>query len=101
MECGGDDFELDHFKRHNYSEYELFFQQRLILCDFCDVDFGSYDPSYFGFKKEKKIGIEHFNFIRDINNKEMTTDLYCTKCNYRLSFLKFVDKCRSENAKCT
>ena len=55
MECGGDDFELDHFKEHNYTEYEIFFDQRLVLCDFCDVDFGSYDPTYFGFKKKRRL----------------------------------------------
>ena len=101
MVCGGDDFELDHYKEHKYAEYEILFDQRLILCNFCDVDFGSHDPTYFGFKKEKKIGFDYFEFIRDIPNKKMTTDKYCPECKSRLSFLKFVEKCRFENLKST
>lgn len=71
MECGGDDFELDHYTEHHYKEYELYFGQRLILCDFCDVDFSSYDPTYFGFPRGRRIGLQDWNFVREIKDKEL------------------------------
>ncbi|MBX2842903.1 MAG: hypothetical protein KTR26_14125 [Flammeovirgaceae bacterium] len=99
MECGGDDFEQDHYKEHKYAEYELYFGQRLILCNFCDVDFGSFDPTYFGFPPGTKVGIGDFHFIREISDKELRKDKYCPECGYRLSFLKFVETCKRENEK--
>lgn len=97
MECGADEFELDHYLDHNYNEYELFFGLRLVLCDFCDVDFGSYDPTFFGFKNRKSLGFEHFHFIREVTDKTMHYDKYCPKCVYRLPFLKFVMESRKMN----
>ena len=97
MECGGDEMELNHFTEHNYKEYEVFFGQKLILCNFCDVDFGSYDPTHFGFEKGKKIGYEYFDFVRDIMDKDLKMDKYCPNCKCRLPFLKFVENCRVEN----
>src|SRR4028119_1295081 len=87
MECGADDFERDHYQSHDYTEYETYFGQRLILCDFCDVDFGSYDPTYFGFPKDRRLGLEEWNFIRDISDKELRPDKYCPECKHRLPFL--------------
>src|SRR5690348_10199500 len=48
-DCGADPAELGHLaeERHKYAEF-LIFDTAIILCDFCQVDFGSYDPSYFG-----------------------------------------------------
>lgn len=99
MQCGADEFELDHYKTHKYREYELYFGQRLILCDFCDVDFGSYDPTYFGFPKNRRVGFEDFIFIKDIEDKELRKDKFCPQCCNRLPFLKFIDTCRKENGK--
>ena len=99
MECGGDESELDHFKKHEYREYDLYHGYKLILCDFCYVDFGSYDPTYFGFEKNKRLGLEDFEFVKDISDRELRIDKYCPNCNYRLAFLKFVDYCRKENEK--
>ena len=90
MECGGDEMELDHYQKHQYREYKLSFEQRLVLCDFCDVDFGSFDPTYFGFPTGQKVGLEHFNFVRDVRDNSLRKDKYCPSCQYRLSFLKFM-----------
>lgn len=97
MECGGNEMELNHFSERQFREYEVFFGLRLVLCNFCAVDFGSYDPTHFGFKKDKKIGHGYFNFVRDINDKDLKIDKYCPNCNCRLPFLKFVENCRVKN----
>jgi hypothetical protein len=99
MECGADDFELDHYKEHEYKVYEVYFGQRLILCDFCEVDFASYDPTYFGFPKGRPIGLKDWSFVREITEKELRKDKYCSNCQHRLPFLKFVEVCRRENGR--
>ena len=99
MDCGGNESVINHGQNGQYREYELYFQQRLILCDFCDVDFGSYDPTYFGFGRGKKLGYQDFNFTREIFDRSLKKDKYCLECKHRLSFLKFVQKCREENNK--
>lgn len=99
MECGSDDFEQDHYKEHDYAEYELYFGQRLILCDFCQVDFSSYDPTYFGFSLGTRLGLNDFQFIREITDVELRKDKCCPECGQRLPFLKFVEACRRANKK--
>ncbi len=98
-ECGADDFELDHFKEHKYHEYVLYHDLRLVLCDFCDVDFGSYDPTYFGFEKDKRIGYEDFELIREVEEVKLRKGKHCPECGYNLPFLKFVKECRISNEK--
>ncbi|OGS87194.1 MAG: hypothetical protein A2724_06800 [Fluviicola sp. RIFCSPHIGHO2_01_FULL_43_53] len=97
MNCGGNSTKLNHYRTQKFTEYEVYFDQRLILCDFCDVDFSSYDVTYFGFKKGKRIGLNDFNFVKEIPNNELHFDHFCPKCLHRLSFLKFIKKCRIEN----
>lgn len=97
-ECGADDFELDHFKEHKYHEYVLYHGLRLVLCDFCDVDFGSYNPTYFGFQKGERISYKDFQIVREITDIKMTKGKFCPKCSYNLPFLKFVNECRVKNA---
>jgi len=65
-ECGGDPDELRHFRggEHSYAEYEVFPGLNLILCDFCDVDFGSYNPTSFGLVPKSRIGFEKMSRIR-------------------------------------
>ena len=98
-ECGADDFELKHFEEHQYHEYVLYHELRLVLCDFCVVDFGSFDPTYFGFEKGKRIGYEDFEMLREISSNKLIKGKYCPECNYNLPFLKFVNQCRISNGK--
>lgn len=55
---------------------------------FCDVDFGSYDPTFLGFPKGKRVGLEDWNFVNDIMDKALSRDKYCPNCNHRLAFKK-------------
>jgi len=96
MDCGGAESELDHYKQHTYKEYEIAFGERLILCDFCDVDFGSYKRDFFGFTN-KHSGFEHLQFVRDIHDKSLRKGYFCSSCHMTHSFLKFVAVCREKN----
>jgi hypothetical protein len=99
-DCGDDPKELDDFRAgiHVYREWIIYNDLRLVLCDFCDVDFGSYIPSYFGFKNGKRLSLTDFAFVRDMHNPVIEKDNYCTECRKRLKFLKFLAAIREMNA---
>lgn len=95
-DCGGFSEELEHFRKgvHDYTEWEIFPGIRAVLCDSCDVDFGSYDPTYFGLPKGTNIGFDTMRLIKKLNNLSITKDGYCPECQHRLAFLLFVAKAR-------
>ena len=65
MDCGHDPQELQHFAdcQHTYAENLIFGPLSLVLCNFCQVDFGSYDPTYFGLPPRARIGFEYMSFV--------------------------------------
>lgn len=96
MDCGHDPQELQHFAegRHTFAEYRIFDSLSLVLCSFCQVDFGSYDPAYFGLPASARIGFEHISFVRDVVPPPHTFDKVCPECHRRLSFLQFLSAAR-------
>jgi hypothetical protein len=98
MDCGASEQGLQQLMTATYTEYQTYFNQRLVLCNFCDVDFSSYKPEYFGFSSDKKIGLQDFNFVRQVADKSLRVDKYCPHCDKRLAFLKFVNGCRQNNS---
>jgi hypothetical protein len=99
-DCGHLSEEIDHFLKHQhtYDEVKLFGRFILVLCDFCQADFPSYDPSYFGLPNnanlEKAANMELLNKVEDTSIQK---DFYCPHCQHRLVFLEFVDQCRKIN----
>jgi rRNA maturation endonuclease Nob1 len=100
-DCGGDPVELEHLRegKHTYAEYEVFPGLSLTLCDFCAVDFGSYDPAFFGLTKGTKIGFEKMNFVRQCDNPQPQLNKFCPRCGYKLPFLRFVAKARERHTR--
>lgn len=98
-ECGGNNLELEHYKEHKYHEYILYHDLRLVLCDYCDVDFGSFDPTYFGFTKNTQIGYQDFQLIREVIDIRLVQGKFCEQCGFRLPFLNFIRDCRIANEK--
>ena len=98
MECGADPEEVQHFRdgTHTYHELEVLPGHRLVLCDFCMVDFGSYDPHFFGLPRGARLRFEHMKLIRDVQEVSMGKDKFCTSCGYRLKFLEFVRAVREQ-----
>ena len=98
MDCGWDPVELDHLddSKHTYHELEVLPGHRLVLCNFCMVDFGSYEPEYFGLPKNYSLGYEHMKMIRDVANPKQEIDSYCATCKGRSKFLNFVATVRTE-----
>ena len=99
MECGGSPKELEHFEkgRHTFHELEVFPELNLVLCNFCMVDFGSFDPTFFGLEEDARVGYERMKFVRDINESSLGRDKFCTNCGYRLKFLSFVAAAREQH----
>ena len=100
-ECGAVPQEIEHFAsgKHSYAEYEVFPSLKLTLCNFCDVDFGSFDPAYFGLPRNARIGYEHMRLISPIREPALGKDKFCPACNLRLSFLRFVQQARQQHAR--
>lgn len=98
-DCGALPEELDEFTRgeHEYSEWEVFPGLTAVLCDFCDADFASYDPTYFGLPKESRVEMERMEPLRKLEGLSITKDGYCPECRQRLAFLEFISQARRQN----
>jgi len=97
MDCGHLPEELVHFSegQHTYDEIELLDRFRLVLCDFCQVDFGSYEADYLGLPKRRRVGFEHMRVIRHFADPSVGKDWVCKVCNHRSAFLKFLIRFRA------
>jgi hypothetical protein len=92
MDCGSNPKEIEHARAgiHTFAEYRIFGDLSLVLCNFCQVDFGSYDPTFFGLPRGTRVGMEcGWDFVRDVQ-PVITKDKCCPKCGHRLPFLEFV-----------
>ncbi len=91
-DCGHDSEELEHLAqgRHTYAEFTAFGALPIVLCDFCDADFGSYYAAYFGMAGERLVGNDVLGFSRSIDPQSVPhSDKYCPACGHRLAFLNF------------
>ncbi len=93
-DCAALPIELGHLAegRHKYAE-SLVFDTTIILCDFCQVDFGSYAPDYFGRSHRVRYG-KGMTFVRDVLDTRAGKDKYCGNCGRRLAFLRFLASVR-------
>ena len=99
MDCGFDRTEIEHARAgmHTYAEYRIFGRLSLVLCNFCHVDFSSYDPTFFGLQSGSRIDICRWEFVREAP-PIIAKDKCCVKCGYRLPFLEFVAQARELHA---
>jgi hypothetical protein len=99
--CGASAEELEHFAsgKHTYAEYEVFAPLKLTLCNFCDVDFGSSDPTFFGLPPNSRIGFQHMRLVQPLREPALGKDKFCPVCKLRLSFLRFVHQARQQHAR--
>ena len=92
-DCGHDSAELDHLASdaHTYAEFEVF-GSRIVLCNFCMVDFSSYNGERFGLRQGKTIGLgtSEFRELRTVEETGVSKDKVCPACNRRLKFLNWV-----------
>lgn len=97
-DCGADPAELSHLAegRHKYAEF-LIFDSPIVLCDFCQVDFGSYAAEYFGQSYRVRLG-KGLTFVRDVADPQPSKDKYCANCGKRLAFLRFLACVRERGA---
>ena len=102
MECGGNDIEIGHLRKgeHTYAIYRIFKKYDIALCDFCQADFSSYGPEYFGLAKGRRVGLgREFDYVKDVDDLSVRRDKYCPACRHRLPFLRFIKNARESNAK--
>jgi len=95
-ECGNIPEEIEHTAAgiHTFAEMRIFGDLTLVLCNFCQVDFGSFHPEYFGLPRAAVIGYEKMQFLRTVDDVRIGKDKVCPNCKYRLAFLRFVRAAR-------
>ena len=91
MECGGDPRELKMLQdqAHSYNEVLVFGRFRLLLCDFCQIDFGTYPSYFFGLPRNRHLGFNDLVYQRTVD-PVLGHDWVCTGCGYRLAFTQAV-----------
>ena len=96
FDCGDDLKELEHLAsgKHTYSEY-LAFGVPIVLWNFCQADFSSYDPKYFNRPRGTKLGLPEFTFVRQRREPAQAKDKFCPSCERRLAFLRFLRAVRA------
>ncbi|HKG22263.1 MAG TPA: hypothetical protein VKC34_10210 [Blastocatellia bacterium] len=99
MECGNDPHEVEHAiaRRHTYAEMRIFGDVTLVLCGFCQVDFGAFNPTFFGLSRESLLEFREMEFLSAVEEIYIRRDSYCPRCGYRLPFLSFIQKVRELN----
>jgi len=76
-------------REHIYHEFVAFNSLKVVLCDFCDADFGSYYSSYFGLPGSSLVG-EVLDLVAEVDpDRQPRRDKVCVACNHRLAFLRF------------
>ena len=79
-ECGHLAQEIEHALagKHTYAEMRVFGDLSVVLCNFCQADFGSFHPEFFGLPPNAKshIGYEHMQFVRGVD-VFIGKDKYC------------------------
>lgn len=102
-ECGWNETEIEHFqeKKHIYARFEVYGSE-LILCNFCEFDFSSYHPGFWGFQNKDRIGCgsKGFRKIEEIPREKLNIgkDKFCPSCKARLTYLKALAKARENNS---
>jgi hypothetical protein len=99
FDCGAVPEELDHLAKgqHTYIEV-LAFGVPIVLCNFCLVDFSSYDPAYVNRPPRTKLGLGEFVEVRAITDPSPGKDKFCPVCRRRLAFLRFLAKIRASGS---
>ena len=96
FECGADRGELEDLAdgEHTYAEL-IALGAPIVLCNFCQVDFSSYDPRYFNRPRGTKLGLGEFQFVREIRDPAPGWDKFCPHCQQRLAFIRFLVQVRA------
>jgi ribosomal protein L37AE/L43A len=93
-DCGHDASELADLRdgHHSYDEIRVL-GEPIVLCDFCQADWTSYDPAYFGQAVGQRLQ-RPSELIRHVDDPRVERDKVCPSCNRRLAFLRYLTKIR-------
>ena len=99
-QCGAQSVEIEHFQEdfHTFARYKIFGDLQLTLCDFCYVDFGACDMSFYGLPRRIDFSYENLQLVYPIREPVLTHEKCCPICNYSIAFLRFVMQAREQHA---
>ncbi len=81
---------------HDYHLLTIYGQE-IVLCDFCEADFDSYDPDFLGLPEECANNYPSER-ISKLDDPRPSQDDYCPECDSRLAFLVFLKNVRDNNS---
>src|SRR6187455_2343195 len=93
MACGHRKEELQHLQegRHTYAEYCIFWPLSLVLCDYCQEHFASFNPVWFGPPGTADIDSDRMSLLRGVTPPSPPSfDWVCERCDGVREFLQFV-----------
>lgn len=97
-DCGHEPKELDDLASGGHDYYLVkIYGQEIVLCDFCEADFDSYDPDFLGLPEECANNYPSER-ISKVDNPLPGEDSYCPECGCRLAFLTFLKNVRDKNS---
>lgn len=90
LDCGHMPRELEELRRgeHRYGVWEVFPGERMILCDFCDADFGSYGGEYWGLPPDRDLVLHEEQYVGKLEAPAAEVDWLCARCRHRLAFIR-------------
>ena len=97
--CGAESEAVEHHLTglHGYAEYELFGGMRIVLCNYCALDFPRQDPALFGRPADPPLERSDLRLRARLERPAMQEDLYCPRCEKRLAWLEFVSSARAQH----
>jgi hypothetical protein len=97
-DCGHVDSEIGEFERHEHDYHQfVLWGHDLVLCDFCDADFGSYHPEYWGLPAGPLPNYP-LELVGPVVSPKISEDHVCPQCKHRLAFLKLLSAIRKQYA---
>ena len=97
--CGADPRERTDFERgrHTYEEWLLFPEVKahgvVVLCNYCEADIPSWDPTVFGLPSHAEVGARMVR-RRARPDVRLEEDWVCPRCNHRGAMLDLMARAR-------
>jgi hypothetical protein len=89
--CGGEPEEVESARsgEHHYAWLRLG-ERHVLLCSFCQEDFGSDEPTWWQADMRARPGCENLEYVHAVAPQPTVRDKFCDQCGKRLAYLKFI-----------
>jgi hypothetical protein len=95
--CGGEPVEVESARsgEHHYALLRIG-ERQVLLCSFCQEDFGSDEPTWWRADMRAQPGCEKLEYLHAVDQQSTVRDKFCDQCGKRLAYLKFMQSTRPD-----